>query len=185
MNYKEMLNKVMADSGLTNKEILKRCEELGEKITPNYLSVLKNQENKIPSDQLSIVLAKACNAEFENILIAQAYIDKAPPVIINALEKIKSLTIQGMLIGQETIMNDKIDDNVKTQMKDYINNMSLAELICSLEADVGDIDLETSRITINNPSMENKTKKWVLVETTNENDIRVLDSVALKKILDC
>ena len=76
MNYTDLLNKIIKESKMSNIEIVRKCEENGEKITPNYLSILRNTKGRIPSEHVSKALAKAGNAEKEDFLIVQAYILK-------------------------------------------------------------------------------------------------------------
>ena len=38
MNYTEMLNKLINESGMNQKEISAKCKELGEDVTTTYLS---------------------------------------------------------------------------------------------------------------------------------------------------
>ena len=48
MNYTDLLNKIIKESKMSNIEIVRKCEENGEKITPNYLSILRNTKGRIP-----------------------------------------------------------------------------------------------------------------------------------------
>ena len=181
MNYKEMLNKIIKESGLTNKEILDICEKLGEKITPNYLSVLKNQENKIASDNLSVALAKACGTKHEEVLVVQAYLDRAPDIILSYLNKVYKQTLHSSIAifeHQRDSLPEEIrrefDDNVKHE----IENLSLAEFICETRQDEYDFDL--------NKVLEQQEKpkpiKWALVPIADNNPIKILTGEDVKLI---
>ena len=64
MNYTKMLNKLIKESEMTQKEISDKCKELGEEVTTTYLSALKNTNGKMASDNISRTIAKACNAKY-------------------------------------------------------------------------------------------------------------------------
>ena len=46
MNYTELLNNLINESGMQQKEILLRCKEMGEEVTQSYLSNLKTINGK-------------------------------------------------------------------------------------------------------------------------------------------
>jgi hypothetical protein len=172
MNYKELLNKLIKESGLSNKEIVAKCEKYGEKITPNYLSVLKNQDDKIPSDNLSIALAKACNARYEDILLIQGYLDRAPKVIIDFLEMIMQQSLCSTLavleIAAENTPKQLLGD-LQRQYDEIKDNYYLALFICEarelkLPYDMKDL--------INKKSIPEK--KWALIPITDPEGIKIL-----------
>lgn len=182
MNYKEMLNKLIKESGLTNKEILDKCEKLGEKITPNYLSVLKNQEDKIASDNLSIALAKACGSKHEEVLVVQAYLDRSPDIILSYLNKVYKQTLHSSLAVFECqreslpeAIRKEFDDSVKNE----IENLSLAEFICETRQAEYDFDLNEVLAKQEKP----EPIKWALVPIANNNPIKILTGQEIK-VLD-
>lgn len=92
MTYTEMLNKVLDGSGKMLKEIAEECQKSGVNLTNTYLSSLKTTPGKIASDDISRAIAKACEAKYEDILVVQAYLDRAPAVIIEFLEHTKKMS---------------------------------------------------------------------------------------------
>lgn len=91
MNYRELLTELINGSGKTLNAIVKELKADGVEITSNYLSILKNTDNKIASEEVSRAIAKACNAEYEDILVVQGYLDKAPETIRKMLEIVANL----------------------------------------------------------------------------------------------
>lgn len=146
MNYTEMLNKLISESGMNQKEISIRCKELGEDVTTTYLSALKNTNGKMASDNISRAIAKACNAKYSEILVVQAYLDKAPQIIIDFLEGVRTSQEQGASITKLALAG--LPDNLKG-ITDEINKMenikSLAEFVCEyvgqMNADENDFDM--------------------------------------------
>ena len=174
MNYKEQLNRLLSNSGLTNKEIVERCKEFGEEITPNYISVLKNQEDKIPSENLSLALAKACNANYEDVLLIQGYIDKAPQPILTYMQRLYN---QAMGISDDVLelitkslpkalANDAIEKYHKAKAE-----IDLATFICEMNRGMYDTDLKEL--------IQNKEKpkeyKWALIPVESAESIRILN----------
>lgn len=158
MNYTELLNKLIKESNLSNKEIVKRCEEMGTKITPNYLSLLKNDEDRTASDEVSRVLARICGAKSDEILVVQAYLDKAPDIILNilngliagSLNMVKALLEQNKEALGEARYNKEIEE---------LEKLSQAEVICYYMQDGIEIpEIDPSMVMANL-----ETTKWAVV----------------------
>lgn len=132
MNYTEMLNKIIDESGLKNIEVITKLKEKGVTITPNYLSVLKNDPTKIASDEVSKAIAEVCNARYSDILVIQGQLDKLPKSIsdfINlALETIISSSMQ---ITTDVLGNSANEQQIE-EVRTIILSMSKAELICEI-----------------------------------------------------
>ena len=171
MNYRELLNKLMKESGLSNKEIVAKCAELGEKITPNYLSVIKNNDDKIPSDNLSLALAKACNSPHENILLIQGYLDRAPEVIINFLENMKKSALSSTytFLEKENSMPKELKDELLKHQKEIEEGLFLSLFIC--EADKYQMQNDGNEVIDKYIMPE---IKWALIPIANPDNIRIL-----------
>lgn len=134
MNYTDMLNKIIQRSGLKGVDIVKKCEEKGIKFTPNYLSVLRNTPGKIPSDEVSKAIAEACNEEYSDILIIQAYLDKAPDRILDFIQNIydgsKQLTYDCIESQLKNVLTDEQYEAKKKEAQAAFNELTLAEFIC-------------------------------------------------------
>ena len=184
MNYKEQLNRLISESGLTIKDIVKRCEEFGEKVTTNYISVLKNQDGKIPSDNLSIALAKACNSQYEEILLVQGFLDRAPTFIIKPLEFVhdKALISAEHYIKRYAYNMPQIQRTHEIKrLNDELKKNDLATFICEFNSGAYDkIDMAIDKIF--DMAGEPPEYKWALVKIQNESDIRVLDANEIDEI---
>ncbi len=175
MNYTEMLNKLISESGMNQKEISLKCKELGEDVTTTYLSALKNTTGKMASDNISRVIARACNAKYDEILVVQAYLDKAPQIIIDFLEGIRTAEEQGASVSK--LVFSGLPDNLKgiTEEIEKMNNIkSLAEFICEyvgkMSADTNEFDmfmemLEKGKIDIGTQVKKKLTddENWLLI----------------------
>ena len=94
MPYTKLLNRLIDDSGYSIKEIAERCTENGVKVTPAYISTLRNDtNNRTPSDNMSRALAKACNAKSEDILVVEAYVDNAPKEFAGLINLIRQTMV--------------------------------------------------------------------------------------------
>lgn len=183
MTYTKLLNKLIEQANLTNKDILEQCEKLGMKITPNYLSVLKNNDTKIASDELSRILAKICKAESEEILVVQAYLDKAPSIIIECLTAIYNngyeMVIQSFEMNKDKFPKE-LYDTLLEQTEAEFNKMCLAEFICLYPTMLKEAEEQsyikttergTSRINTDKPS-----KKWAIIPIETEDDIKIINN---------
>lgn len=129
MAYTELLNKLIENSGLSVKEIAERCTSNGVKITSAYISTLRNDKNnRAPSDEISRAIAKACNAKYENILVIEAYLDKAPTEIIILLKAIREST----LISALGLFENKFTSQQQHNIQELISAMPLSEVIIEL-----------------------------------------------------
>lgn len=129
MAYTMLLNKLIEDSGLTVKEIARRCTEAGTKITAAYISTLRNAtDNRAPSDDVSRALAKVCNAKNENILVIEAYLDNAPTEFSGLLAAIRRMMIETMAGAFENQFPKELIDGIRKQVQE----MPVADLIVAL-----------------------------------------------------
>lgn len=134
MPYTELLNQLIENSGLTVKEIAERCKEYGENITPSYISTLRNDKNnRAPSDNVSIAIAKACKVEkgFENLLVVEAYIDTAPKEIKDVVELLKDI-LTNATIG---MFENKVTTQQKKEIRKMFDNMPMSRFIIELTTD--------------------------------------------------
>lgn len=81
MSYSQMLSEIIEESGLSLRQISRRCSDLELNITPSYISQLKNGKLPPPSEEVSLVLAKVCGSKNQAKLVFQGYIEKAPQLV--------------------------------------------------------------------------------------------------------
>lgn len=139
MNYTELFNQIINESGMSIKEIAEKCNEAGEKITPNYISVLKKIEGKYASEKVSTTIAKICHAKYENILTVQAYIDKAPKPIMDFFNYAKKTTEAEAILFLEQNKDNMNEYEYKKMIQEKtekLRNQTLAEFICEIISDM-------------------------------------------------
>ena len=131
MNYTELLNELIERSGKTVKQIANECTaNYGVNLTNTYLSGLKTTPGKQASEEINRALAKACGAEYEDILVVQAFIDRAPLPIIDALELLKAMA---------TTKHPFEKRDEFTELTEADKDLSLAEFICKVIKTGGDL----------------------------------------------
>lgn len=190
MNYNKLLNQLIDNSGMTLKEIAQTCKEMGESISANYLSVLKTVEDKTASDKVSLAIAKACNAKYDNILVVQAYIDKAPQPIMDFFNYAKNTTHAEALLFIENEKGNMTEYEYKKyrQTKEQeFENQSLAEFICETISDMSlptkegfkqQMELLNSTLA-NYPSSDNL---YAVIPIDKDKSVRYLTESEIRKL---
>ena len=126
MPYAKLLSDLINNCELSIKEIAERCKEYDVDISASYISMLKNQRNnKIPSDDVSKALAKVCGAEYEDSLILEAYIDKAP----DEMQKFFFQFRRSIIDGINFAFKDKYPQDQLDLLNDHLENMYLSNLM--------------------------------------------------------
>lgn len=190
MNYNKLLNQLIDNSGMTLKEIAQTCKEMGESISANYLSVLKTVEDKTASDKVSLAIARACNAKYDNILVVQAYIDKAPQPIMDFFNYAKNTTHAEALLFIENEKSNMTEYEYKKyrQTKEQeFENQSLAEFICEMISDMSlptkegfkqQMELLNSTLA-NYPSSDNL---YAVIPIDKDKSVRYLTESEIRKL---
>lgn len=126
MAYTELLNVLIKESGLSIKQIAEKCAEYGTEITTTYISKLKNDENnKAPSDKVSLALAKACNAKYDECLVLEAYLDRSPEIINDFFYQLKKLVVP-LTMG---VLENKITTQQQKEFEKLVENMPTSTFI--------------------------------------------------------
>lgn len=166
MDYQEMLKKITDKSGLSNTEIVEKCKELGEPITTNFLSVIRNKKGRYASDKISRIIAKVCGEKNEDVLVMQGYIDRAPTKIITILEEIytgsKKTAYMFLENAKETgELNEVEYETAKANYEKEFERLTLADFISEYikEDDVGIVS------AIDEVIKKSKEKTWLLIPT--------------------
>lgn len=129
MSYAEMLNEIINESQLSLRQISKRCEGLNLKITPSYISQLKNGKLPPPSEEVSLVLAKVCGSNKQAYLVFQGYMEKAPSMVKEYM--LASSSLNKVMLESLCKATDKA---FTEEMKNYIKGLDvLAALELSSE----------------------------------------------------
>lgn len=168
MNYKELLNRTITRSGLKNVELIEKLKEKNISITPNYLSVLRNSDNKIPSVDISRAIAEICNAPSE-LLVIQGDLDRLEnglkKYIDFSIEQIfKSVNIGVSLIGTE-------------EQKKALSEWCSADFICDFLENPNDYEKATDELleTIKNGIISKK--KYAIVPLAIGEEIRIVNDL--------
>lgn len=127
MIYTDLLNKTIDNSGLKNIEIVEKLKEKGISITPNYLSVLRNDSNKTGSEELNKAISEICEAKYIDALNVQAYLDRADNTLKEYVKYTLDLVTQGATAFSTTVDADKAKNGM-----DKLNSLSDAEIICDI-----------------------------------------------------
>lgn len=158
MNYTEMLNKMIDDSGKMLKDICSDCKQYGVDLNPTYLSVIKREPTRIPSQQISRAIAKACGAKYSEVLVVQACLDKAPEALIKFLEGVRELMTTG-LSATTYLMEEQ--DEVTVELNE-IKQSSLAEFICEYADKLSD-DAKQMQAELMQTQQKEQEPKWLAI----------------------
>lgn len=120
MNYAEMLDQIIAESGLSLRQISKMCTQFDISITPSYISQLKNGKLPPPSPEVSLALAKVCNSKNQSQLVFQGYMEKAPDVIkeyMLASSQLNRIMLESLCKAENNTMSE--------EAMDYLRNLDV------------------------------------------------------------
>ena len=120
MTYAEMLEDMINASELSLRQISKRCEDLNLKITPSYISQLKNGKLPPPSEEVSLILAKVCGSDKQAHLVFQGYMEKAPSMIKEYM--LASSTLNKVMLESLCKATNK---TFTKEMEDYIKGLDV------------------------------------------------------------
>lgn len=180
MNYSQLLDKAIVESGLSLRQIEKRCKDMGLSITPSYISQLKNGKLPPPRPEVTEVLVKVLQARDETQLIFQSYFDKAPEIIKEYMAASSQLN-QVML---DRLCEVKGNDEFTKAAKEFLSELDI----------LSDVDLTPSGVIkkaspdllvlpINSDDMEPILPRYstLSISPTNPSLLKSKDMIALKK----
>jgi len=140
--YSKLLTRIIAESGFTAKEIVEKCNELGNGIDTTRLSKLQSGKLSAPSAKVSRDIARVCNAD-ERLLVLEGYLEKAPQEIIDTFISIKMITTSATL----NIFKNNIDKQILDEVEQELNKEPIADFIVSI------LDTKTATIMNNNENI--------------------------------
>lgn len=126
MDYGQLVDKYIKDSGLSLGEIAKRMQdEKGIKIDRSYISKLRNNPKYPASEEINRALAEITGGDPEELILA-GYYEKAPIEVKTSLDQAKSLKIflADMLAAQS---NHKLSHEEIQKKIDYLFSLPLEE----------------------------------------------------------
>lgn len=147
MSYSDLLRSMIEESNLSFKELAEKCKLLGKTIDPSYISKLVNGKIPPPSDEVSTIISKACGKS-EDKLVIEGYLDKAPKILIDFINKVRIYSKGNVLIDENNQAN-KTNLNI---IDSTLKNQLLSEFILDFRG----LDIHTSSngIPMNDDSME-------------------------------
>lgn len=155
--YSKLLATTIAESKCTAKEIVKRCNEIGNGIDETRLSKLQSGKLSAPSAKVSRDIAKACGVD-ERKLVIEGYLEKAPLEIVEAFKILKENSIlAGLKIFENAISKEQIN-----AIKEIIANEPLSDCIVEILDSKEDI----ISVSAEKVSIDNKEFKFLLEEPT-------------------
>lgn len=169
--YSKLLTKIIAESGYTAKQIVEKCNEIGNGIDTTRLSKLQNGKLPAPSERVSRDIAKICNTD-ERLLVIEGYLEKAPKEIIDVFNTMKFMTTMAAM----KIFENKINKNTLLQIKEELNKEPIAEFLVSLLDYEKNIEISNNMIEFN-PQQENLT-----INFTEPLSIKIKDNAMYPKI---
>lgn len=151
MPYSKLLNKIIAESDYTAKDIVAECNNMGLKIDKTYLSKIRNNKLPPPAEEVSRAIAKVCNVD-ERLLVLEGYIDKAPKEIKEVFDQIKIESINAGLGLFDNVFDIKTLKAIEEEIhKEPITDF-IIELLDSKNVNLQEFteQLEITRDTKNN-----------------------------------
>lgn len=147
--YSNLLATIIAESGLTAKEIVEKCNEMGNGIDATRLSKLQSGKLPAPSEKVSRDIAKVCNVD-ERKLVIEGYIEKAPQEIIDAFTILKNNTAISILKLLGTHATAEQIENIKKEL----DKEPLSDYVVEL------LDSENDQISVNPEGFDVKSKDF-------------------------
>ncbi len=148
MVYAKMLDEIIRKSGLSLRQLTKRCGDLNYEITPSYISQLKNGKLPPPSEDISKALAFVCGEKNPMRLVFQGYLEKAPEVI-------RKYILMSVAVNKHLLKSISQDKEVGAKFEEYIDELEVlaaldlsAKLIQSInESDVNALIAEINTMS--------------------------------------
>ncbi|MCG8484680.1 MAG: S24 family peptidase [Clostridia bacterium] len=120
MNYSYMLDDMIKKSGLSLRQITKRCADMNYEVTPSYISQLKNGKLPPPSEEISKTLAIVCGDNNPMKLVFQGYLEKAPEIIRNYI--LMSSSVNKTLIHS---LSEDAQMDISKELGSYIDDLDV------------------------------------------------------------
>lgn len=115
-----MLDEMIRKSGLSLRQITKRCSEMNYDVTPSYISQLKNGKLPPPSEEISKTIATVCGDANPMKLVFQGYLEKAPEIIKNYI--LMSSSVNKTLIHS---LSEDAQINISQELGAYIDELDV------------------------------------------------------------
>ena len=171
MNYKDLLNRTINKAEMRNVDLIEALKERGISITPNYLSVMRNNAEKIPSNEISRAIAEICGEPTE-LLVIQGDLDR----LEGGLKDYVDFTVKSAFNSAEL----GIKMYCTKEHLDKLHSMCEADFICDYINNPDNYKTEIDRLLegIQKGLHQNKENhKWALVPLANDKEIKIVDDI--------
>lgn len=177
--YSKLLNKIIAESGYTSKEIVKKCNDMGNDIDTTRLSKLINGRVPAPSEKVSRDISRACNAD-ERKLVIEGYLEKAPNEIREVFSILKETSFEiGLKIFQNHITKEQIEI-----IKEEISKQPLSDIIIEiLDGKNNSLNITTTGLDFTSKSINLNLSEPIMLEVNDDSMYPIIKNgsrVALK-----
>lgn len=134
MSYRELLSQMIESSGLSLREISRRCIDKGQKIDASYLSKLQTGKLITSSEDINRTIAEVCGGNADQ-LVWHGYMDKAPSIIrdyvnttLPSLKDMLKMLIPSMVQPEQVdMLTTHIDNLSPIELVKLVNEMMLAQ----------------------------------------------------------
>lgn len=158
MPYTKLLNQLIDNSGMTVKEIAQKCTDDGVKVTPAYISTLRNDtNNRTPSETMSKAIARACGSKNEDILVIEGYIDSAPEAFKSVIEFLQESALTVML---SAFNNNYTEEEISIARK-QVEEMPLAGIVMTMSERRSEISKAYGAMNFKSEISDNEIKSEV------------------------
>lgn len=163
--YSNLLNKIISESGYTSKEIVKKCNDIGNDIDTTRLSKLLNGRVPAPSEKVSRDIARVCNAD-ERLLVIEGYLEKAPKEIIEIFSTFQEVSFE---IGLNKIYQNSITKEQRKVIKEELNKQPLSYLIIEmLNGKNNTLDIVQSEVNFTSKEITLRIAEPIMLEVKDD-----------------
>lgn len=124
MGYKELLSNMISNSNLKLKEIADKCEEIGVKINPSYISRLQTGNQAPASDEVNTAIATVCGGDVE-LLRFEASVEKSPDIVKTFVNEVTSYFRE----TTKQLFSAKLPEAVLPIVLEQIDSMSKLDIV--------------------------------------------------------
>ncbi|WP_411503393.1 S24 family peptidase [Brevibacillus centrosporus] len=180
MGYKELLSNMISNSNLKLKEIADKCEEIGVKINPSYISRLQTGNQAPASDEVNTAIATVCGGDVE-LLRFEASVEKSPDIVKTFVNEVTSYFRE----TTKQLFSAKLPEAVLPIVLEQIDSMSKLDIVNNfLKMDKADGLENKAEINmgprIEDDSMEPLIPKGAIINLEKETDIKNGDYIVVE-----
>jgi len=135
MAYRELLSRMIEKSGLSLREISRRCNQKGQKIDASYISKLQTGKQITASEEINRIIAEVCGGNADQ-LIWDGYMEKAPTIIRDYV----NTTLPNLKETMKLLFKSMFQPEQAEMFIKHVDNLSPVELVKMINEEVLNID---------------------------------------------